>query len=450
MDAEIPRQHTRPPKGARRLKDAALMADICREHFHEGKGYKTIKDDGKVRDEPTAARLVADARELGLILFDIDETFALRGRARSGPSGKLIQSFKLNNALVVEVPDFDASAGKDSSDKQSRIELVMQADDYIHTVLANHAGLLLRAKLEAGDHCAVAGGRAVNQTVRMIRRKPPPLDDVMVTSMGGRLWSHKWWRSGPSSMRPLDPDDSAFILFLAFENQSGTMFDQVGHKVFAEKREHARAVMKEHCMFQPGGKWYESKQPNRAIVGVGVVDPNSGHRAVRNYGGPRLVKDLMNRHLKAVKHELKEAIAIVKDSQLYFGDIANRFFPTLPLPDEFQQRSVEYYDKVYGELIKQLSELNKRLVVVEWAHIRGIRSVTAIAGGTFKLHALWTILFAGLQGKNNKLINTLVTDSKTARSLISAVEAYRKLDPSARRWYENLVPTFFLDPQLKD
>ncbi len=274
----------------------------------------------------------------------------------------------------------------------------------------------------------------------------PSLKNIMVTSMGGRLWSHKWWRSGPNSMRPLDPDDSAFILFMALENEQGTMFDQVGHRVFAGSREQAAAVMEEHCMFQPGGRWYDRKQPNRATVGVGVVDPESGHRAVRNYEGSKLVKDLMNRHLSRVRDELEEAIETVSESQLYFGDVANRYFPTLPLPQEFHERPVEYYAKLYEKLIKQLSDLNERMVVVEWSHISGIQSVTAIAGGYFKLRALWTILFAGLNSKSKPLINTLVTDSATASDLITALHAYRELDPSAKRWYEKLVRTLFRDP----
>jgi hypothetical protein len=324
----------------------------------------------------------------------------------------------------------------------------MHADDHLHTVLSNHAGKLLAGQFQAGDHCAVAGGRAVNQAVRKIRRLSPSLKNILVTSMGGRLWSHKWWRSWPNSMRPLDPDDSAFILFMSLENEDGAMFDQVGHRVFTGSREQAAAVMADHCMFQTGGKWYD-KRPDRAIVGVGVVDPKSGHRAVRNYKGTKRVRDLMNRHLGSVRHELEEAIETVGDSKLYFGDIANRYFPTLPLPQEFKERPVAYYDRLYEKLIKQLADLNERMVVVEWAHIRSIREVTAIAGGSFKLNALWTILFAGLNRKSKPLINTLVTDSTTASDLTAALYAYQDLDPSAKRWYEKTVGTFFRDPPSK-
>src|SRR5262249_1666179 len=125
--------------------------------------------------------------------------------------------------------------------------------------------------------------------------------------------------------------------------------------------------------------------------------------------------------------------------------IANRYFPTLPWPQEFHERPVEYYDRLYQTLVQQLSDLNERMVVVEWAHIRGIESVTAIAGGSFKWRALWTILFAGLNSKSEPLINRLVTDAATASRLVTALDAYGDLDASAKQWYEKLVRTLFRD-----
>jgi len=446
-ERSAPRRRGRQKK----LIDPKLLTYICGAHLGDGRTYGEIRKELRSRgietgDDSWFAKLLKNARKDGLIFLDLDETFVHRGDELQRDGQDLRNRFNLDHAVVVHIAEPAKFANDSSLTDTSGDESVMRGDDYLHTVLANHAGKLLSGQLNAGDHCAVAGGRAVNQAVRMIRRAPPPLRDIMVTSLGGRLWSHKWWRSGSNTMRPLDPDDSAFILFMALENQPGTMFDQVGHRVFTDSREEAAAVMEEHCMFQPGGKWYQRKQPNRAIVGVGVVDPSSGHRAVRKYEGSGLVKDLMNRHLARVKNELEEAIATVRESELYFGDVANRYFPTLPLPQEFHERSVEYYDHLYGKLNKQLLNLNERMVVVEWAHIRGIRSVTAIAGGSFKLRALWTILFAGLNSKSLRLINTLVTDSATAYDLNTALNAYHGLDASAKAWYEKLVRTFFQGP----
>jgi len=432
--------------------DPKLLAEICRLRFREDLTYKDILTSlissgiTGVRDEPHVARLIREARKRGVVYFDIDETFALEGTELDLKARSLQERFGLDRAVVVNVPgreEMIEHLQPGTNDDQR----IMRADDHLHTVLANHAGKFLKDRFVAQDHWAVAGGRAVNQTVRRIRRDPPKRRSVMVTSMGGRLWSHKWWRSGSNSMCPLDPDDSAFILFLAFENEPGAMFDQVGHRVFATSREHAAAVMEEHCMFQQGGKWYEDRQPKRAIVGIGIVDPNSGHRAVRHYEGLGLVKDLMDRHLARVKSELEEAITTVRESKLYFADIANRYFPTLPLPHELNAGDLDAYNAIYQKLIKQLNDLNERMVVVEWEHIRGIPSVAAVAGGSFKLRALWTILFAGLQSNSRPLINTLVTDAKTAGSLMSALDTYRTLDPAVREWYETQVAAFFLDPK---
>jgi DNA-binding transcriptional regulator LsrR (DeoR family) len=432
--------------------DPKLLAEICQLKFRRDKTYQEIITilEGKgvegITNAPQVSKLIRDARQQGVIFFDIDETFALRGTDLTQEGRDLSERFELDDALVINVRAYDEKTNDffsgESKDKQS----VMRADDYLHTVLANHAGLLLKNQFMTDDHIALAGGRAVNQAVRMIRRDPPSRKNIMVTSMGGRLWSHKWWGSGPSSMRPLDPDDSAFILFLAFENQPGTMFEQVGHRVFAPSREQAAKVMEQNCMFQPGGMWYQNKKPKHAIVGVGAVDPDSGHRAVHDYEGSGLIQELMDRHLETVRPELEEAIGTVRERGLYFGDVANRYFATLPMPNEASALLIDEYNKIYEKLIKQLNDLNQRMVVTEWAHIRGIHSVTAIAGGTFKLRALWTILFAGKQSQDQRLIKTLVTDADTARGLISALDAYKRLDPSIRRWYEDMVGTLFVDP----
>jgi DNA-binding transcriptional regulator LsrR (DeoR family) len=433
------------------LTDTELLTEICRLYYRDKKTQKEIVEILKqrgiegVRNKSKVSNLLAQAEEQGVVFFDIDESFAFRGLPRSNLSRQLREAFRLTQALVIEITELSESTDLGFTDGELTDQPGMREDDRLHTVLANHAGLFLKNTLQADEMCAVAGGRAVVQAVKMVERDPPSLTNIMITSMGGRLWAHQWWHSESNSMRPLDPDDSAFILFQAFENEPGTMFDQVGHRVFAESREQAIRVMKDHCMFQPGGVWYGNRCPDRAIVGVGVVDPNSGHRAVRSYTGSDLDQELMERHRSTVK-QLDEAIATVSGCQLYFGDVANRYFPTLPLPDEFGKLSIEKYEELYDKLLKRLGDLNGRMVVTEWSHIRSIPSVTAIAGGEFKVRVLWTILFAGLRDRSQRLVNTLVTDAKTALALISALHAYGGLDPSVKEWYETMVLKFFQDP----
>ncbi len=433
------------------LDDARLMGEVCELKFRQGKGYLKIIEilKGKgitgINNEPDVSKLIKEARKRNVVVFDINETFALRGDELGSERRELRELFDLKDTLVIAVPEYVEGAGQMRPEQTTDNQPAMQEDDRLHLVLANHAGLHLQHELQSDDHCAVAGGRAVNQTVRMISRNPPSRKIIMVTSMGGRLWSHQWWRNGPSSMRPLDPDDAAFLLFLALENEPGTMFDQVGHRVFAASRKQAVTVMSEHCMFQPGGQWYEGKQPTRAIVGVGAVDPESSYRALRDHDGPQLVHDLVGRHLEIVKPQLDEAIDTVKDTGLYFGDLANRYFPTLPMPHEIDL-ALSDYDAIYEKLIKQLNRLNERMVVVEWAHIREIPAVTAIAGGSFKLRALWTILLDGQKDNARRLVDTLVTDAVTANRLMSAMDSYNNFDPELRRWYDQRLSTFFVDP----
>src|SRR5260221_2244690 len=92
------------------------------------------------------------------------------------------------------------------------------------------------------------------------------------------------------------------------------------------------------------------------------------------------------------------------------------------------------YDGIYERLSKQLNRLNERMVVVEWAHIREIPSVTAIAGGSLKLRALWTILLAGQKDNAQRLVDTLVTEPVTGNHLMPPMDSCNNFDPDLRRW----------------
>ena len=107
-------------------------------------------------------------------------------------AGAVRDGFGLRRATVLQVASHLSSGNR---------------DDYLHKALANAAGPKLKERIGSGDHIAVAGGRAVYQTVRAIRRGRPIQRDITVTPLCGRVWSHSWdvhkW--------PMDADDAAFF-----------------------------------------------------------------------------------------------------------------------------------------------------------------------------------------------------------------------------------------------
>jgi hypothetical protein len=64
--------------------DPKLQAHICRSHFRDAKTYATIRWELEQRgimtgDNSWYANLVTNARNQGLIFFDVDETFTFEG-----------------------------------------------------------------------------------------------------------------------------------------------------------------------------------------------------------------------------------------------------------------------------------------------------------------------------------------------------------------------------------
>src|ERR1041385_5594883 len=158
--------------GRRQLKprdDPKLLAKICELHFRLDKTYQeiiaTFKGVKGVSNPPQVSKLIRDARQQGVIFFDIDETFALRGTELTQEGRELSEQFELGHTLVIDVRPYEETTNELFSNDGKDKESVMRADDYLHTVLANHAGLLLKHQFITDDHIALAGGRAVNQAV---------------------------------------------------------------------------------------------------------------------------------------------------------------------------------------------------------------------------------------------------------------------------------------------
>ncbi len=340
---------------------AEIMEEIAQLRYNQNKTVGQIAK--KLGFKLWAvSRLLDEARESGVVAFDIDKRFGMTGTQRPRLIRQLEDEFKLEQAIVVQPDDLPTDQHL--------------ADDYLHTALANQTGKDLKSRIRASpeNHIAVGSGRAVYQTVRFIRRCQPLKRDVTITPITGRIWTHSWKTSGLSIERPLDADDAAFVLALAFENESGMHFSQVTYPLFASSQKEARSTIEKGCPFLPGGKWGQNV-PNLAVVGIGAVNPNSGHRFADLYRDGQRQAEL-DRYLSAAAKEIKSAIEYARKHDLpYFADISNRLFTTLPLPDELVGRDLEALSKSYDELINRIERLNEKMIVVGWNHLQAIRHV---------------------------------------------------------------------------
>ena len=127
------------------------------------------------------------------------------------------------------------------------------------------------------------------------------------------------------------------------------------------------------------------------------------------------------------------------------GDLNNRFFPALPLPTDVQVKELNRWTATYEELLRELESINQRLIAAEWRHVREIQAVMAIAGGDFKLHALWTLLITGMLNdpSQRRLVSELCTDASTSTKLLEARASFEKSDPDVKKWFTTMSRKLF-------
>ncbi len=415
-----------------------LIERVAQLYYLRRLTQQQIADQLKI-DQPKVARLLRTARETGVVDFSIDKSFAVCGEPDELLEGDLAMCFSLDSAFVQTFEPGGANKGMEEVGADA-----YAADDLRHVAIANYAGREAVKQINAKDHIALAGGRAVYRTVQFIRRQHPPKPRIRISPLGGRIWAKAWKTSGMWRIeRPLDADDCAFVLAQAFENQPGTSFSQIGHGLYASDQVEAQRIVHEHCAFEPDGSW-KGKPPERAICGVGVVDPRSGHRMsdiCRPDRSPSLSE--VDANLEDAAAEVKRIIDMAKNAGLqYPGDVANRIFPSLPFPKELPDDLNKAKENVRA-LNDLILRLNGRSVVMDWCHLRAISHVWAVAGGSYKANALWTLLLKGHIDRESFLVSGVSTDAENAKRLVAAVEDFDGLPRPKRHWYEEMLGLIF-------
>lgn len=160
----------------------------------------------------------------------------------------------------------------------------------------------------------------------------------------------------------------------------------------------------------------------------------------------------MDPYLYNVADKLEETIDFPRKRGLVpFGDNTNRLFAALPLPEEVKAESLSSHTTTYEALMKKLDELNSRMIVVEWKHLRSIDSIMVIAGGEYKWNVLWTVLITNYIQRTespqpSKGVTTeLCTDTQSAEKLLSALDDYKNSSDGVKNWYKEMSEKIFRD-----
>ncbi len=394
---------------------------------------------------PEIARSMKAAKENAVLVFSVDYKFGVLGAPDPTRAIRLCDAFDLDgDCLVIEPDSVDLARLKAQSP--------LAADDYLHLVLANHTGKLLAGLLGAGDHFAVGPGRPVNHIAHYIARCAPQrrLRGIRVTPLAGRFGAHSWAISGPRHARPMDADDATYIVALALEGQLGTEFSSIGHSLFAETPDEAQRIMRDNCRFQPGGLWADNAVPKWGVIGVGAVGENSGHRLAGLFQS-RPDPSVYN-YLQHAAGQIAELISRIKGIKnapgCVLSDVVNRYYLALPLPGKLRGMDGARFADLktdYADVLADIDALNGRVVATEWAHLRQIPSLIAVAGGDLKHASLWTLLLAGWPDRPNKqhIIKGLNTDLETAKTLWRAQEDWKACSHDVQQWCLDVVARMF-------
>lgn len=390
-------------------------------------------------DRATVARWLESCVSSGIISFVIDSESVAEYTLDKERARQLRDTFGLKDCTVVRIPELESRGSTAASESD---------DTALHTTLATAAGREAATRIAAGDAIGLAGGRTICRLARVLGKNPEHRD-LSFIALAGRMWVESLHVSRRQElfMRPLDADDAAAILGEAYESQPGTTFRLTCHPLYASTSAEAEAIRKLH------GGWNLPEAPvNRAYVGIGVLDPQAGHRMMgyleaAGAGGQKNRSTYIDRALEP----LKAISEITRKRRLPFvGDIANRIYPVLPLPSELADAGArQKQQSAYREIVPHIDALNDRAIVVDWDQLRAVRNVRAIAGGNQKRWAIWTALLPSLLFPDRKAVVTeLTTDSKCADLLIDAAYKITAEDPDEARssraaelqqWYRTVI-----------
>ncbi|MBI2190557.1 MAG: hypothetical protein HYU36_01065 [Planctomycetes bacterium] len=387
------------------FQKAELMARAARLRYWQGAPLKEIATRLGYRNSSSVSRLLDEAWKTGVVRVVIDAAAAISPPRDPGLEAGLLDAFGLNSAVVVHPADHTPEGD-------------LAHDDHLHSAIANVSGESLRGRIQSHTHVGLGGGRSVYHTVRRIGLHPTRCRGVTITPLTGRLWAHAWDMRGRPLLRPMDADDAAFCLALHLQDQPDVRFSQIGLPAFSENAAAAAAATQRLCHFLPNGRWRQDHAPGLAILGVGSLDPHSGHRVAD------LLRDTppeTQAYLRTATKELREVLARISRLSWPFcpvGDVANRLFPILPMPAEVEALTRAHLQS-YEFFLSKIAALNERVISVQWRHLRQIPHVVVVAGGPHKLHALWTLLVAP-----KPFVTEVCTDAESARRLLRAADGW--------------------------
>jgi DNA-binding transcriptional regulator LsrR (DeoR family) len=367
-------------------------------------------------DASTVSRLYRFALDTGIVRVHIDENAPFKPPRVESLERELIAAYELQSAIVA-----------DAIGHEEALESSL-ADDRLHQALGQICAEYLDTIVRQNEIVALSSGRAVFYTCESLFNKhildKRNVRGVKVVSLNGNIAAEVWSMQSPDARRAMDADVSGTWLARAFPDAQlirlslpvAVKTPDMTHSWLTEGpgRWISASVWQDKARVgnAPTGQAVEDEVfvPTLALVGIGGVRPNSGHRFIVGLHEPML-GNLQPELSKMI--DLVERLSATTPFTCAVGDICNRLFVTLAARRSLSKSTLQ-------ELESYVQAINERLLSVTFEQLYLVPKVVVIAGGATKFDAIYSVLEWQSMGWTQPIVHDLCTDRETAVRLLEA------------------------------
>ncbi len=358
-------------------------------------------------DASTVSRLYRFALDTGIVRVHIDENAPFKPPRIENLERELIAAYELQSAIVA-----------DASGHEETLESSL-ADDRLHQALGQLCADYLDTIVRQNEVVALSSGRAVFYACESLFNRhifdKRNVRGVKVFSLNGNIAAEVWSMESPDARRAMDADTSGAWLARAFPDaelvrlslpvavKSPDMLAEwinegpgrwISPKVWQEKSESTEVVHDDVSV------------PTLALVGIGGVRPQSGHRFIVGLHEPMMAN---------LQPELSGMIELIEKNankvSCAVGDLCNRLFVTLEAKRKLSAGDCR-------QLEEYVTSINDRLLSITFEQLYLVPKVVVVAGGASKIDAIQSALEWQAMGWKQPIIHDLCTDRETAMRLL--------------------------------
>lgn len=368
-------------------------------------------------DASTVSRLYRFALDTGIVRVHIDENAPFKPPRAETLERELIAAYELQSAIVADTAGHEESLENNLADDRLHQALGQLCADYLDTIVRQN------------EIVALSSGRAVFYACESLFNKhifdKRNVRGVKVVSLNGNIAAEVWSMESPDARRAMDADTSGAWLARAFPDAQlirlslpvAVKSPEMIHDWLAEGpgRWISPQVWEEKAAAGNASSAVNAEDdvfvPTLALVGIGGIRPQSGHRFIVGLHEPMLgnLQPELSKMIELVEQYTGSGAGRVGCA---IGDICNRLFITL---EARKQLPAEILKELEGYVVG----INERLLSITFEQLYLVPKVVVVAGGATKIDAIHSALEWQAMGWRQPLVHDLCTDRETAIRLLA-------------------------------